>query len=120
MASSASVALDQNLFLAHWGQAPGDSGARWGQAHGDLRHTGDRPPAIWGTLGTGTGPPAIWRTRGTGTGRFGGHGGQAPGDLADTGDRHRAIWGDFGGLKGLKPKPQAIIQQSTSVEHVFA
>ena len=96
MASSASLALDQNRFLAHWGQAPGDLG-----------HTGDRPPAIWGK-------------RGTGTGRFGANGGQAPGDLGHTGDRHRAIWGDFGGQKGLKPKPQAINQQSTSVEHVFA
>ena len=57
MASSASLALDQNRFLAHWGQAPGD-----------LAHTGDRHRAIWGTLGTGTG-------------RFGAHGGQAPGDF---------------------------------------
>jgi hypothetical protein len=61
MASSASLALDQNHFLAHWGQAPGDLG-----------QTGDRPPAVPGGLGhTGGRHRAIWRTRGTGTGRFG-------------------------------------------------
>jgi len=71
MASSGSLALDRNRFLAHWGQAPGDLerfGAHGGQAPGDLAHTGDRPPAIWRTLGTGPG-------------RFGVYGGQAPVDL---------------------------------------
>jgi hypothetical protein len=80
MASSALLALDQNLFLAHWV-------AHWGQAPVDLGQTGDRHRAVLGI-------------RGTGTGRFGGHGGQAPVDLAPTGDRPRAIWGDFGGQKG--------------------
>ena len=48
MASSALLALDQNLFLAHWV-------AHWGQAPVDLGQTGDRHRAVLGILGTGPG-----------------------------------------------------------------